>query len=279
MNYIGDMKEKRIYFQSSLPRSGSTLLQNILGQNSNFYVTPTSGVLELLFSAREQYSTSPEFNAQDSELMKQGFLNFCKQGLQGFYDGITDKSIIVDKSRGWGIHYDFLNAFIDSPKIICMIRDPRSIYSSMEKKFRSDPEKSKGIVNWSSGQGVNIESRVTEWSNNPPVGLAFTRLKEMIDRGYADKILFVRFENLTFQPKKELERIYNYLGEDNYVHDFMNVEQITQEDDAIYGIYGDHTIKRVVRPIPKDYNEILTPIISENIKNSYKWFFNYFGYE
>ena len=38
---------EQIFFQSSLPRAGSTLLQNILGQNPEFYVTPTSGVLEL----------------------------------------------------------------------------------------------------------------------------------------------------------------------------------------------------------------------------------------
>ena len=270
---------KNIYFQSSLPRAGSTLLQNILGQNPDFYVTPTSGVLELLYSAREQYSNSLEFKAQDSELMKMGWLNFCKFGMQGFYIGITDKPNIIDKSRGWGIHYDFLNSFIDEPKIICIIRDPRAIFSSMEKKFRSDPEKSKGIVNWSTGQGVNIEGRVKEWSNTPPVGLAFTRLKEIIDRGFADKILFVRFEELTFQPKKELERIYNYLGEENFEHDFNNVEQITQEDDSVYGVYGDHTIKKEVKPVPTDYNKILTPEIAENIKNSYKWFFDYFGYE
>ena len=41
--------EKKIFFQSSLPRAGSTLLQNIIGQNPEFYVTPTSGVLELAY--------------------------------------------------------------------------------------------------------------------------------------------------------------------------------------------------------------------------------------
>ena len=64
---------KQIFFQSSLPRSGSTLLQNILGQNTDFYVTPTSGLLELVYAARNNYSTSPEFKAQDAELMKKGF--------------------------------------------------------------------------------------------------------------------------------------------------------------------------------------------------------------
>ena len=47
---------EQIFFQSSLPRAGSTLLQNIMGQNPEFYVTPTSGVLELLHSARFQYT-------------------------------------------------------------------------------------------------------------------------------------------------------------------------------------------------------------------------------
>ena len=41
---------EQIYFQSSMPRSGSTLLQNIMGENPDFYVTPTSGVLELVLA-------------------------------------------------------------------------------------------------------------------------------------------------------------------------------------------------------------------------------------
>ena len=103
---------ERLFFQSSLPRAGSTLLQNILAQNPDIYATPTSGVLELVYAARANYSNSPEFKAQDSELMKNGFLSFCKEGLRGFYEGITDKKYVVDKSRGWGIHYDFLKRIL-----------------------------------------------------------------------------------------------------------------------------------------------------------------------
>ena len=39
----------KIFYQSSLPRAGSTLLQNVLAQNPDIYATPTSGVLELVF--------------------------------------------------------------------------------------------------------------------------------------------------------------------------------------------------------------------------------------
>ena len=41
-----------------------------MGQNPDFYVTPTSGVLELIFGARANFSTSPEFKAQDNPLME-----------------------------------------------------------------------------------------------------------------------------------------------------------------------------------------------------------------
>ena len=73
---------EKLFFQSSLPRAGSTMLQNILAQNPDVYATPTSGVLELIYGARANYSSSPEFKAQDTELMKQGYLSFCKNGVE-----------------------------------------------------------------------------------------------------------------------------------------------------------------------------------------------------
>ena len=270
--------DKQIYFQSSLPRAGSTLLQNIMGQNPDFYVTPTSGVLELLFSARNQYTTSPEFKAQDSELMRAGWLNFCKQGMQGFYDGVTDKPYIIDKSRGWGIHKPFLDTFIDNPKIICMVRDLRCIYTSMENNFRKNPEIDSGMVNWATGQGTTTEKRVKQWADGPPIGIALERLKQMIDEGISEDILFVRFEDLTANPSVEMDRIYKYLDLPTFDHNFNNIEQITVEDDSIYGVFGDHTIKKEVKPVLPVYNNILGETVSNSIINSYPWFYDYFKY-
>jgi hypothetical protein len=69
-----------------------------MGQNPEFYVTPTSGVLELVYASRANYTNSPEFKAQDNELMTEGFKNFCYQGVLGFFDAITDKPYVIDKS-------------------------------------------------------------------------------------------------------------------------------------------------------------------------------------
>jgi sulfotransferase len=89
--------EKKIFFQSSLPRSGSTLLQNIVAQNPDFYSTPTSGLLDLVFGARGNFINSNEFKAQDQKLMDKAFLAFCKGGVNAYFNAITDKPFVLDK--------------------------------------------------------------------------------------------------------------------------------------------------------------------------------------
>jgi sulfotransferase len=269
---------KQVFFQSSLPRAGSTLLQNIMGQNPDFYVTPTSGVLELAYAARNNYTNSPEFKAQESNLMRSGFISFCREGLLGFFNGVTDKPYALDKSRGWGIHYGFLNSFYPDPKIICMVRDLRGIYASMEKNFRKNQHLDSGIVDHSKMTGTTTEKRIDVWAASPPVGLAIERLYQIIKDGTAKKILFVRYEDLAQDPTRELTRIYSYLGVPYFAHDFDNIEQITQEDDTVYGIYGDHTIRKKLAPLPKDYQEVLGKSACEWIKSNYKWFYDEFKY-
>ncbi len=270
---------KKIFFQSSLPRSGSSLLQNVFLQNPEFYGTPTSGVLELLFASRSNFTNSPEFKAQDQETMKNGFKSFCKNGLEGFFNGITDKPYVIDKSRGWGIHYDFLNFFYEEPKIVCMVRDLRSVFASMEKNYRKNQHLDSGIVNHGQMKGTTTEKRVDIWANSQPVGMAIERLYQIFKEGKNKHILFVRFEDLCETPKTEMERIYNFFGLPYYEgHDFNNVEQITQEDDSVYGIYGDHIIKQKIEPQKKDYKEVLGNHTCDFIKNKYKWFFDEFRY-
>ena len=269
---------EQIFFQSSLPRAGSTLLQNILGQNPDFYVTPTSSVLELLFAARQNYTNDVGFKAQDPDLMKKGWLNFCHQGIEGFFNGITNKKYVVDKSRGWGIHYNFLNSFYPKPKIVCMVRDLRCIYSSMEKNFRKNPEVDPGIVNWKEMKGTTTAKRVDLWAQSPPIGIALERLQQMMTEGIDKNVLFIRFEDLTSNPQVELNKIYDFFKVERYQHDFKNIEQLTQEDDTIHGVFGDHTIRKKVKPIPPTYNHYLGEELSQNIINSYPWFYKYFNY-
>jgi hypothetical protein len=56
-------------------------------------------------------------------------------------------------------------------------------------------------------------------------------------------------------------------------------EQITKEDDSVYGIYGDHKIREKIEFIAPDYNQVLGKGAADWIKNNYKWFYDYFQYK
>jgi len=270
---------EQLFFQSSMPRAGSTLLQNILAQNPDMYATPTSGVLELIFAARGNYTNSPEFKAQDSELMKKGFLSFCSSGMKSYYEAITDKKYVIDKSRGWGIHYDFLNTIYPNPKIICMVRDLRDIFSSMEKNYRKNPEMQDPILDWSKMRGTSVPKRVDAWAQNPPVGMAIERLGEIHRMGLNSKMLFIKFEDLCLYPEQTMSRIYAYLDIPHFDHDFDNIEQVTKEDDEVYGVFGDHNIRTKLEPVQSKAKEILGRDVTDWIYNSHKWYFDLFNYK
>lgn len=269
---------QKVFYNASLPRSGSTLLQNIMMQNPDIYSTPTSGVVEFLLHARTLYSTGDAFKAQDPEEMKKGFHGFCKAGLYGFFNAITDRPYVIDKSRAWMGNYSFADWFEINPKIIVMVRDLRSIFSSMEKNYRKNPHKDPLIVNNVELKNMSTVSRIDHFSISPPVGPSLEWLYEAIHQGYDKNILFIKFEDFTVNPEKEIKRIYDYLEIPYFQHDFENVEQLTKENDVIHGIFGDHTIQNKVRPVPEDYITILGKEQSDRLYNHYNWFFKRFNY-
>jgi sulfotransferase len=272
---------EKIFFQSSMPRSGSTLFQNIMAQNKDFYATPTSGVLELLYGARVNFSTSPEFKAQDNDLMTKGFLEFCNKGLHGYYDAITDKKYVIDKSRGWGIYKPFLNSVYPNAKVVCMVRDLRSVVSSYEKIYRKNQATTHDpIRNDATGQGTTVHKRVDEWlSPQNTIGRAVERIFEIIRQGYDNEILFVKFEDLCLRPEFTMKRVYQYFELPNFEHDFDNIEQITKEDDSVYGLSPNlHTIKPSLSLPKPDYKEVLGEDICNWIYQNYSWYFEKFNY-
>ena len=272
---------EKVFFQSSMPRSGSTIFQNIIGQNPDFYVTPTSGMLELVFGARANFSTSPEFKAQDAQLMEQGFINFCKQGMEGYFNGITDKKYIMDKSRGWGVYRPFLESFYPDPKVICLVRDLRSVVASYEKIYRKNPLKHDPIRDDSTGRGTIVHKRVDEWmAATNTIGRAVERIQESMRLGHDSKMLFVRYEDLCLNPEFEMRKVYEFLGLPQFEHDFDNIQQITKEDDEVYGLTSDlHTIRPSLSLNQPDFKQVLGVDICNWLYDTYKWYFDKFNYK
>lgn len=271
-----------IFFNSSIPRSMSTLLQCILNQNPDIAATPTDPVLEYLYGARINFTSTLEVKAMDEDLALKTWRGFCWGGLCGYADAYSGvKENLCIKTRGASIHYKWFESFMPyKPKMICMVRNLKSIFSSMEKLYRKNQDYHQEIQNHAEMKGTSTAKRIDSWVTSPPVGMALERLQQTFLEGINKEILYIRAEDLTNYPQREMDKIYSYLELKPFKHDFDNVEQTVKEDDAVYGLTKDlHTIRRKVQPLTPDYDKILGKQICDWIDNNFAWYQQGFGYK
>ena len=82
----------------------------------------------------------------------------------------------------------------------------------------------------------NREGRVGVWTSDEGViGRPYISLLDTIQRGLGDRILFFPCEELSSNPDLWFKRLYEFVGEEYYQHDFNNIEQTIRENDAGYG--------------------------------------------
>ena len=263
-----------VFYQSSLPRAGSTLLQNIIGQNPQFHVTPTSGMIDLMLGTRIGYNGNKESKAGDKDMWREGFYSYCREGFKGYIKNLTDKPYILDKNRAWGSYYKLINEINPNPKIIFMVRDLRLIFSSMENKFRGNPDYDDGLLDNGKLKNITTHQRVETWAESHPIGYAVNKLHQSILDKTAQNFLFIRYEDLCTNPQPQIDSIYRFFGLEPFIHDFKHIPQITIEDDTVHGIYGDHTIRNTLGMLPDDSKEVLGQHTVEWIYNQYKWYSN-----
>ena len=268
----------KFIFNASMPRSGSELLQVILHQNPRIYGSTTSPLLEYQFAARGNYGLA-EVKSQDPALMQKAFIAMCGAMANGYYSELTDRPVICDKNRGWSHYYEWVDQWHPMPKMICMVRDLRSIFGSMERKYRENRHTPEGPDNPAQLQGMTVEQRVSHWLNAAPIGLALTRTLDCFQRDVAKHMLFVRYEDLCATPEDAMRRIYEYIEEPYFEHNFKDIHKEITEDDSHFGVYGQHTVHPVLRPVaPSDWRDVLPAPIAANIRATAPWYHDAFGY-
>lgn len=247
---------KTYHFIAGLPRSGSTLLANILAQNPRFHTTGTSGIMDVMFGVRNQWHNLVEFKAapNDAALLR------VLRGILDSYYADVEKPVIFDKCRGWLSLIEMAEAVLGRRvKILVPVRDIRDVLASFEKLWRSNAKTTQvGQESANYFKFQTVEGRTDVWMQvDQPVGLAYSRIRDAISRGYLDRLYFVEFERLTKDPKKEMQKIYQFLDEKSFEHNFDDVKQVTWEDDSVHGFKGLHDIRSKVEPIEPQWPKVL----------------------
>lgn len=262
---------KKLNLIAGMPRSGSTLLCNLLNMNPIFYATATSPLMDMLTNMISTYSHNPTFKTNDRLTQ----YDDMRAGLCGFIDGFYGtKDVVFDKCRGWSNNLPLIDEILGhkETKIVWTYRDPVDVVSSIEKHYLKtvllqNPDEL-------GADFTTLGARVDNFINDGgivarPVWL----LNDAYEMGYSDRIMLVRYHDLTNNTQQTLDSIHDFLGEERYQYDkdnFSDLKQTTVEFDGLYNYKFPHSIKEgEVKFVKHDVN--LPEHIIEKINVRFSW--------
>jgi len=266
---------KGINFITGLPRSGSTLLCNILNQNPEFFASSTDISPELVSAVCSVVTNAPEVKgmvADDAEGTVEAIRALYRSQFDWQYAGI-DK-VVFSKSRGWAFK-GLLMADVYT-KFIITTRDLRSVFGSIEKQHR------KTIV--FDGANTPNDATISEKASNmlaPDgfVGQCVAGILDLVAR-MPDRVFVSRHEALTHDPTTHMVELYAFLGLDPFAHDFDDVKNVSTDPDYMHLNKFPHSgCGKVVPANRSEWQEFISPALAAAVFARYPEYNTTFGYQ
>lgn len=268
--------KKTYYFMAGLPRSGSTMLSSILNQNPRFYSGPSSPVVPTMIALEMSLNRDELFLAfPKMEFGK----NLISSVIEHYYAD-TDKPVIFEKNRSWVNRMQYIPGYfnIEHPKILYPVRDVTEILASFISMIRRNPPIVNERLNFidqslvQQGIPLNDDNRCRSIAGPGILGQSFDGLKKALAEGHRQHIHFIEYRDLINNPKETMQKVYDFLGEPYYNHDFKNLKNVHQENDAqIYGFTDMHDVRKEVKSIAEAPEDVLSDAVLNSIKGSEFW--------
>ena len=263
---------------SGLPRSGSTLLCNILNQNPDFYAGSTSPLPELVGAFVNTCSHSQEVIsclAHDSDKTTKRLQNMVSAIIDEWYGDLADDKIVFDKSRGWPFSSLLLQHLFKNVKMIICVRDLRSIFGSIEKQHRKNPIFDHALT---PGQKTILGRADTMMSPDGLIGQPVIGVEDVMART-PENVYILKYEAFTVDPATSIKEIYNFLGIDHFIHNYEDVKSTAEDTDAIYLNKFPHEGSGKVMPTNKlEWKDYVTDDLAKLIQERYPSYNQRFGY-
>lgn len=232
------MTDEQIIFLISQPRSGSTLLQAILGGHPDIHTCSEPWIaLPFIYALKEEGSEF-DFDGRLSKSAINAFFDesgigeeFYHSALNSFLTSLyskalsgSGKSFFLDKTpRYYEISSDLIKVF-PRAKFIVLFRHPLSVLNSILKTW------------------VNDElDKLYYYSRD-----LFVAPRKLLDfvSTHKENVCLVNYEALVSSPKTEIKRICEYLGVDY-------LEEIINYNSDVEWVYGDKNFKEKKTPDDK----------------------------
>ena len=264
---------KNVVFLSGLPRSGSTVLSNVIGAHPDIRSTPSSPLCTIVQGMRNSWSQDPFLKAQldsDFEVVTERLKRTTKATIESWSDE-GEEETILDKNRGWLFCLEWLREIDPNFKMIVTLRDLRNIYTSIEKKHRKTL-----LLNFPD----NLEHNVVDvraknlFDDNGIIGSCLKGIMNVGDiPDISQHLLFWRYEDFIENPEQTTKMCFDFLGVEPIKIDFNNIQQLTHESDSHYNMKFSHKINKSLEPAKGFQEAKISPRIITEIENRFEWYF------
>ncbi|MFA5763708.1 MAG: sulfotransferase [archaeon] len=261
-----------LIFLTGLPRSGSTLLCNLLAMHPDITSTPSSPLNQIIQNMKAHWSDDPFLLAQLDNDYENTYKRL-KDSTKAFMDNYSnnDTKITVDKNRGWLANAEFVRHLCPQFKMIVCVRDLRTIFASIEKQHKKTM-----LLDFPDKMSPNDANARADalFANNGVIGGCIKSIENIQDiPNLMPHIFIFRFEDLMVRPQETMDKLFSWLRLESYKIDFNNIKQITFESDSYYRMKYPHTVKtKLEAPNTLETNPV-SPRILQTIIAKFDWFY------
>lgn len=260
---------------TGLPRSGSTLLCQLLQHHPEVYCDGHSSPLLPTITALRQQVTESQFMMAQMDVNYELTYERIKNMYQGVIDGWfshAESKCLVDKNRGWLNQYDFIQELKPNSKMLVCIRNPEQIYGSIESRHQKSilldfPDKLAALSAYDRADKLFAPDGV--------VGAPLNAISALQDfhPDTQNNIYFVVFEELMSEPDRVMNNVFSWLGLNAFDIDYDRLATHHHESDSYYKFKYLHKTHESIKP-PKPH--VIPTRIKQEIRNNCLWFYQNF---
>jgi sulfotransferase len=262
----------RFFGVAGLPRAGSTLVCQILGQHPDIdWNGQSSPLCNSLLNIRRSISDDEFFLAQ----LDRGFdgayerLTAAMKGYLRGWCGGGDKAVVIDKNRAWLQCIELLLTLAPEAKLVICLRDPVQIYGSVEAKHQ------KTIL-------VDFADHLADYDRLGRADMLFAKDKVIgapmvsiaaiqdLPDVVKEKIMFIKFEDVMANPQRLAAELYAWAGVAAHTIDPQHLSVPITESDSYYRMKFTHRLTSSIEA-PKLHD--VPKRIKDLIHAAYPWFY------
>lgn len=252
----------RIAFLAGLPRTGSTLLTELLKQNPHVYCSHESDLFTLLDTI---FNSKARAIGVQSGLYGKNY-DLVLNEIPRAYWKECKKKVIIDNNRGWACinTLPLMMLCTSEPKMIFTYRPLFEVLESFLSLCHRYPDSFIDKALRLEQIKISDEARC-DWLLRPESQIQQI-LKGLLQQEPRE-MLVIHYDELCFNPNATLKKIETFLTIDPFKYNFEEITQIEfPYDHALYGIRDLHIIRNTIHK--QQASITLTPFLREKYKST-----------